>query len=91
MAPLPRPRGRRWRGLDVKPVLALLFMLSLGVLVMVLALEPLREQLNEARDTLCGGHLDFSRELKQPSLGQGSSGRTSALVWPRDGPLLADS
>jgi len=59
MAPLPRRASRSWRGLDLKPVIALIMIAAASVGVYLFILVPQSKLLADARDALCGGNVDF--------------------------------
>merc|ERR1712157_155582 len=59
IAPLPRPRSPAWRGLDMKPLAALLVINAAVFGVWWSILRPQPWLLLEARSLLCDGDLDF--------------------------------
>jgi hypothetical protein len=65
MNPLPRPKSYLWHGLDPKPVCGLLFVVALGIVMVYGPLETLNIQLQEAREAICGGNLDFIAGLNE--------------------------
>jgi len=59
MEPLPRKSSILCRGLDFKPAVALIFIVAATGCVNTWLLVPQTEILEQARDAICGGNLNF--------------------------------
>lgn len=80
MAPLPKKPRTHCRGLDFKPVIALVFIVAAATVVNTSLLIPQIEILERARSAICGGNLDFVAGVDQYGLVVASNPGVDDLV-----------